>query len=150
MIPDVALLLVALAGGVGAGLLAHEGVHAVVLRATGTACSMTIAPRHDSTGRRLAIPLAAVHPRPTESTSPHSLRLAALAPLVLAVPPFALGSLGVAPTLEQPLLLGGIVGWLACAIPSPQDFAVAFYARRAIDSDIRSADPSPADATPPR
>lgn len=148
MVSDIALLLVSLVGGVGAGLLAHEGAHAAALQATGTAWTMTVAPRGSPEDRWFAIPLAVVHPQPTESTSAHALRLAALAPLVLALPPFALGSLGIAPTLEQPLLLGGVIGWLACAIPSPQDFSVAFYAHRGLDPDHGPDLPSSPDVTP--
>jgi hypothetical protein len=54
-------------------------------------------------------------------------------PLTLALA-FVLVPFGVVP---DPFATGGlaaqlaVVGWLACAIPSPQDFSVVWYAHRA-------------------
>ena len=49
----------------------------------------------------------------------------------LAAPVFAVGIGGHLPSGLLPTAL--LIGWLACAIPSPQDFSVAIYAHRALD-----------------
>lgn len=132
---DVVLAGLALALTVLAGLVAHEWSHALVLRAT--RIEYTIAYFPDRTaglgGLLASCPWAVVRPRPTGRESPWALRFAALAPLSLAVPVFALGLSGVVPA-DTPIGTAIALGWLACAIPSPQDFSVAFYAHRALEA----------------
>ncbi|WP_254863284.1 hypothetical protein [Halovivax gelatinilyticus] len=136
MATTTALLVAVLAAGVGSGLLAHEWAHAGVLRLTGTEYTVTFLPDRDSSPLRwlTSCPWAVVHPNPTAATPAWSLKVAALAPLALAIPVFGLALSGLAPSPEQPLFSAFALGWLACAIPSPQDFSVAFYAHRALES----------------
>ncbi|ELY42544.1 hypothetical protein [Natronorubrum sulfidifaciens] len=117
------------------GLVAHECAHAVVLTLARVEYTVTYAPgRSDGiVGLVTSCPWAAVHPHPTGHESATVLRVAALAPLALAVPIFGLGFSGLLP-VESPLLTAIGIGWLACAIPSPQDFSVAFYAHRALEA----------------
>jgi hypothetical protein len=58
------------------------------------------------------------------------VRVAALMPFALATP-FLLVTLGVVPdpfATRDPVAVAAAVGWLACTLPSPRDFSVAFYA----------------------
>lgn len=137
MATETALIVTALAVGVCSGLLAHEWAHAAVLHLTGTEYSVTILPDRERHPIRwlASCPWAVVRPRPTDATPAWSLKVASLAPLALAVPLFALALVGRAPTVEQPLPMAFALGWLACSIPSPQDFSVAFYAHRVIDDE---------------
>jgi hypothetical protein len=69
-----------------------------------------------------------------EELSPTWLRVAALAPLTLALPPL----LVLAGVLPDPLRSGDVllaaatVAWFGCALPSPQDFSLFWYPRRAV------------------
>lgn len=71
----------------------------------------------------------------TPDTAPWRLRVAALSPLALAVP---LGAVAVG-AVPDPFAGGhllarlGLVGWLACALPSPSDFSVAFHAEQPVE-----------------
>lgn len=134
MVTEIALIVVALALGVSSGLLAHEWAHAAVLHYFGIGYAVTVFPdRRGHPLRWLARqPWAVVHPQPSTDADGWALKGASLAPLLLAVPPFALGLLGYGPTGAQPVPTAFAIGWLACAIPSPQDFAVAFHADRAL------------------
>jgi hypothetical protein len=128
---------------VAVGLIAHESAHAAVLRLAGVEHSVSYFPgRHDGVVALLTTrPWAVVRPRPTGRESPWSLRLAALAPALLAAPVFGLGFAGHL-TAETPLAAAAAIGWLACAVPSPQDFSVAVHAPRLLERSRR------ADATP--
>ncbi|MFP8954005.1 hypothetical protein ACLI4Z_13710 [Natrialbaceae archaeon A-arb3/5] len=128
---------VIIAGGglvlaVGIGLVAHEWSHAFVLRLARIEYTISYAPtRSDGViDLLLACPWAAVQPRPTRESPIWVLRVAALAPLLLAVPVFAIGAIG---PIESSFATAISIGWLACALPSPQDFSVVFYAHRVID-----------------
>jgi hypothetical protein len=49
--------------------------------------------------------------------------------------PLVLVPLGVVPDpfeTQNPYLLAATLGWTACAIPSPQDFSLVWYAERAV------------------
>jgi len=70
--------------------------------------------------------------------APRRLRAASLAPLALATPlaavlvgavpdPFAGGSL---------YLQLVVVGWLACSLPSPQDFSLVWHANRVLEGGL--------------
>lgn len=131
-----------LAGGVllltvGVGILMHELSHAAVLSLFGVRCEIRIGPL--GSGPALSDGIteawAAVTPREMPAdTSPWVVRTSAIAPLVLAVPLVAI-AVGVVPDptgADSPLLTALIVGWLACAIPSPGDFSAFWYAERAV------------------
>lgn len=123
---------------VGVGIVAHELSHAAVLYLFEIQCDVGIGAEQVGTSRLGAnIPgtWAAVTPREiSPGTSAWALRLSSVAPLVLAVP-FVAVVAGIVPDPLQaasPLLSAWTVGWLACAIPSPQDFSVFWHAERAV------------------
>ncbi|TMT86572.1 hypothetical protein E2L06_08130 [Haloterrigena sp. H1] len=132
----------ALALALMVGLVAHEWTHAAVLRLTGIDYTVSYLPgRSDGLVALVTThPWAAVFPQPSGDEPAWSLRIAALAPAVLAVPVFGLGLAGYV-TTETPVVAAAAIGWLACALPSPQDFSVAFYADRLLE---RSRDPNTA------
>ncbi|WP_265111737.1 hypothetical protein [Halosolutus halophilus] len=133
---DVAVAGCVLAAGVVAGLVAHEWSHALVLRLTGVDYDITYVPGRVNgvVGLLASCPWAVVHPRPAGSEPAWPFRFAALAPFLLAVPVLGLGFGGYL-TTETPIVAAGAIGWLACAIPSPQDFAVVFHAHRVLESE---------------
>ncbi|MFC3958757.1 hypothetical protein [Halovivax cerinus] len=145
MVPELTLVTASLALGVSAGLLAHEGTHAAVLHLSGIPYTVSIFPRRDGHPIRwlARTPWAVVHPDPGPDSPTWALQLGALAPLTLSIAPFALATVGHAPSLAHPIPTAFVLGWLACAIPSPQDFSVAFHARRALDAAGPVDDPSP-------
>ncbi|THE66272.1 hypothetical protein D8Y22_03080 [Salinadaptatus halalkaliphilus] len=128
---DVVVAGCGLVLAVAVGLVAHEWSHAVVLRLAGIEYTISFAPGHaGGVGGLLAsYPWAVVRPYPTGEESPWVLRVGALAPFVLAVPVWWGIGVGVV-TTDAPLTMAIAIGWLACSIPSPQDFSVAFYADR--------------------
>lgn len=121
---------------VAVGLVAHEWTHALVLALARVEYTVSFAPGR--TGGIVAAltscPWAVVRPQPTGQEPPWIFRLAALAPLLLAVPVLVGIDTG-AVTRESPITTAVAIGWLACAIPSPQDFSVAFYAHSVLESD---------------
>lgn len=128
----IALLVV-----LGVGTVAHELSHAVALRALGVACEVEWLPGRDPTGPGDGRgTLAAVVPRSVSpETAPWRLRVAAITPLTLALP-IPLVLLGVLPdpvASGDPVLASATVGWLACALPSPRDFSLVWYAEAAIE-----------------
>ena len=135
MLTEPALVLSAIVAGVCIGLLAHEWAHAGVLHFADVEYTVTVLPNRN--GHPLtwpaSVPWAVVDPRPTPGTAPLALRAAALAPLLLALPPLVLSFAGFVPSMDAPIVTGFALGWLACAIPSPRDFSVAFYAHAYID-----------------
>lgn len=123
---------------VGAGTVAHELSHAAVLRVLGVSCAVSWFSRSDASGTSLAGlggNWATVTPRSIPSGfSPWGLRLAAIAPLALATPAL-LVLVGVLPDpvgSDDPVLVASTVAWLGCALPSPRDFSVFWYADRAL------------------
>lgn len=137
---DALVAALALPLAVAFGTLAHEGAHALVLRAGGVAYDVAYLPgRAEGVVAALARrPWAAVSPRPTGREPPWLVRLAALAPLALAVPVFGAGAAGLLPA-DRPVAAAVAIGWLACAIPSPRDFSVAFRAGRLLDEAREAA-----------
>ncbi|MFC4249065.1 hypothetical protein ACFOZ7_19395 [Natribaculum luteum] len=134
---DVIAAVVVLALAVAGGLVAHEYAHAAVLRLAGIDYSLEYSPdRTDGVVTALASGRwAVVRPRPTGDEPPWVLRIAALMPLSLALPVFALGLGGYLPGSDGLVVTAAAIGWLACAVPSPQDFSVAFYAHCALEAD---------------
>ncbi len=137
--PDVIAAGCVLICAVAAGLVTHELSHALVLRSAGVDADIVFLPeRRDGLLALLAsCPWAVVHPTPTPHHPPWVFRLAALAPLSLLVPLIALQFAGRLAT-ETPIGIAMTIGWLACAIPSPQDFSVAFYAERLLNSELNT------------
>ena len=132
---DVLLALPVLAASVVVGLIVHEYAHAFALRLAGVEYAVEYFPeRGDSVVTTLAsCRWAHVSPQPTGEESPWVFRVAALMPLALAVPVFALGAGGTLPIGEHLFVTAVVIGWLACSIPSPQDFSVAFYAHQVLE-----------------
>ncbi|WP_137291729.1 hypothetical protein [Natronorubrum halophilum] len=133
--PTVVVAGCALVLAVAIGLVAHECAHALVLRLARVEYTITYFPgRSDGVlGLLASCPWAAVHPHRVDRESTTILRIAALAPVLLAAPAFALGIGGIV-TAESPIVTAVVIGWLACAVPSPQDFSVAFYAHRVLEA----------------
>lgn len=128
-----------LAAAVGFGTVAHELLHAGCLRAAGVPCEI----RRGGTeggglGGALVGALASVHPtRIPEGLAAWQLRVAALSPLALAVPLLAIGA-GLVPDPfagENLLAQLALIGWLACALPSPRDFGLFWHADAVLAGD---------------
>ncbi|RQG97742.1 hypothetical protein [Natrarchaeobius chitinivorans] len=119
---------------VGIGLIAHECLHALILRVARIEYTISYFPGRTNglLGLLMSCPWASVRPHPTGQESPWILRVSALAPFALAVPVFGLVGFGIV-TIDSPLPAALAIGILACSIPSPQDFAVAFYAHRHLE-----------------
>lgn len=123
---------------VGVGIVAHELSHAAVLYLLGIECDIAIGPSEIEAGQfgaTISGAWAAVTPQGiSPGTPPWAMRLSSIAPLLLALP-FVTIAAGIAPDPLQagnPLLIAVTIGWLACAIPSPQDFSVFWHAEQAI------------------
>ncbi|MFB6299064.1 MAG: hypothetical protein ABEH65_02260 [Halobacteriales archaeon] len=123
---------------VGVGIVAHELSHATVLSLFGIQWDINIDPERIGTGQfdtSIFGAWATVTPREiSPETSVLAMRLSSVAPLVLAVPFVTVGT-GILPDplhADSLLLTAWTVGWLACAIPSPQDFSVFWHAERAV------------------
>ncbi|WP_255191254.1 hypothetical protein [Natronobeatus ordinarius] len=128
---EVVLAGFAVVFAVGVGLVAHEWSHALVLTVADVDHALEYLPdRTDGVvGALASTRWARVRPQPTGREPPWVLRLAALMPLTLALPVLGLGVSGYLSSDDLVVTLA-VAGWLACAIPSPQDFSVAFYAHR--------------------
>ncbi|MFB6140506.1 MAG: hypothetical protein ABEJ26_08740 [Halosimplex sp.] len=135
-----------LALSVSVGLVAHEFAHAAALRAAAVPYEIDWFPDADANGGVLRAGLrgrwATVRPRPDAATPRWSLRASAMMPLAMAAP-LALVAAGAVtdPFATDGLVRFAVVGWLACALPSPQDFSVLWYADRAVEA---RDDPGPA------
>ncbi|MFC4437739.1 MULTISPECIES: hypothetical protein [Natrialbaceae] len=121
------------------GLIAHEWSHALVLRLAAIDYTISYAPdrRGGVLGLLRSCPWAVVQPHPTGAEPPWILRVAALAPLFLAVPAFVFVATG-SGTSQPPVVTAALIGWLACAIPSPQDFSVVFHAHTALQGQTET------------
>lgn len=128
---EVAGVGTALAVTIGLGLVAHEWTHALVLRLGDVEYDVSYFPARSGgvIGALASYPWAVVEPVAADADRTWVLRLAAVSPLALSSPVFALAASGVAPA-DDPIVAGIAIGVLACALPSPQDFSVAFYAHR--------------------
>ncbi|QLD90986.1 hypothetical protein HWV07_18810 [Natronomonas salina] len=118
---------------VGIGTVVHELLHAAVLRASGVDYELQWL-HGEATGRLGAgvfgtwasVELRAV----PADLAPWRLRAASLAPLLLATPLVAVAA-GVVPDPfagDAVVLQLAVVGWLACSLPSPQDFSMVWHA----------------------
>ncbi|ELY66183.1 hypothetical protein [Natronococcus jeotgali] len=139
---ELLVVCVVLAVTLAFGLLAHEWAHTFVLRFGAVEYTISYLPNRGGglLGSLRSRPWAVVRPHPTGTEPPWILRAAALAPLALAVPALGLVATGYA-TEGPPVVTAATVGWLACAIPSPRDFSVAFHAHRALRDSLEEYDP---------
>lgn len=143
---ELVVAVFVLAGSVGVGIVAHELAHAVTLRTFGISYRIEWFPDRRDDGLLGAIlvgKLVAVTPHSISGEKAAGrLRVAAVTPLTL-VSPLALVPLGVLP---DPFATGdlylkvAVIGWSACALPSPQDFSVLWHAERAL-TERATADP---------
>ncbi len=122
---------------VSLGIVMHELTHALVLHCLGIPYEIHWLPaRHTAGYLGVFGTWAVVTPQTVSADTPAwGLRLSAIAPLSLALP-FVLVTVGVVPdplTSGNQVLGAVTIGWLACALPSPQDFAVFWYAHRALE-----------------
>jgi hypothetical protein len=129
------LLLMALVVG---GTMLHELLHAAVLSASGVPFTIRWFSPTDVTDLRSWASGGWATVRPDSyppGVSPWQLRLAALAPMVMALPVLLVAA-GVVP---DPFPAGSVlfelaaVASMACAIPSPSDFSVVWHADRLLD-----------------
>jgi len=133
---DVIAGISVLAVTVGVGTVVHELSHALALRAFGVPYRIDWLPDRDGDGRLGGLVigrLATVTPTQVTATA-GPLRLAALMPLTLAVP-FLFVAAGYLPDpfTRGPLAIQlAAIGWLACAIPSPDDFALVWHAKQVV------------------
>lgn len=139
------LVVAALATSVALGLIAHEWAHALTLHAFGVGYDVEFFP--DRSGGLLGLvtscPWAHVRPRPLGTEPPWTLRLAAMAPLAMTLPVVAVAATVGVPGADAPVATALLLGWLGCAIPSPQDFSVAFYADRLLSEAGDHTPPEP-------
>lgn len=123
----------------GVGTVAHEFAHGVVLRALGIPYDIEWFPDRDASSFlnvSLFATWATITPRVIPREIPvWGLRLSALAPLLL-VTPLLFVFVGFLPDpLEANSTLYAVITvvWLGCALPSPQDFSLFWYAEQVID-----------------
>lgn len=130
------------------GVLAHELSHAVALRAAGVPCRVEVLPDRDGAAgfRSSALgPLARVTPTSVPAGLPvWRLRAAAMMPVCLVIPVvlIAAGALPVPSAVDSLTLELATIAWLACAIPSPQDFSLLWYPERAMAAHRGPASPA--------
>lgn len=132
--PDRLLAVFVLLPSVAVGLVLHEWLHALVLRLAGIEYDIVFA-GEQTTGvlsGMLSHPWAVVHPQPTGEEPAWHLRLAAMSPVLLALPTLGVAT-GLVDVPAQPAVTAILLASLACAIPSPQDFSVAFYAHSVLE-----------------
>jgi hypothetical protein len=120
------------------GTVVHELSHAAALRAFSVPHEIEWLPlRADVGSLRASLTGEWARVEPLDlppGLSPWVLRVAALMPLLLATP-LALVPLGVLPDpfeSDNPHLIAATLGWTACALPSPQDFSLVWYAEQMI------------------
>ena len=136
--------LLVIVASVTIGTLAHELSHAVALRTFSIPHSLAVFPDRGASGSlRMGLrgrwAMVTYHDVPAD-LAPWKLRLASLMPLSLAVPPIILvltvpGMTAIDGNLYLTL---AALGWLACAIPSPADFAIFWHPREAMRKASRS------------
>ena len=126
-------------GTVAVGMIAHELAHVLVLRALGVPYVVRWLPDGHAAGRfgvGVYKAWATVSPRSIpRDLSSWGLRLAAVAPLALAAPALLVlaGALPDPLASGDPFAVAATVAWLGCALPSPQDFSLFWYADRVVD-----------------
>lgn len=137
---ELVAAVLALLAALGVGTVVHELLHAGVLRAAGATVDVHWGSDGQSERHWAALTgsLAAVRLRHVPPTlSAWHLRVASLAPLVLATPLVAIGAGIVPDPFGGPdyLVQFALIGWLACALPSPDDFSVFWHAADVLDDE---------------
>jgi len=134
---EISAVVVVLVLAVSVGLVTHELAHAAVLRAAGVPHDVHWFPGREGSVFRAGLrgKWAAVEPRPIGETPAWTLRLSATMPLVMLAP-LALVPAGLVgdPFATEGVARFAVLGWMACALPSPQDFSVLWYADEALPS----------------
>lgn len=126
-----------LGGALVLGVVAHELSHLLVLRVCGVGATLEVTPGRTTDGGLVAGMgghLAQVRIERADDISPRALRIAALMPLAMTVP-LVLVVAGVGPSPVGTGWAGGklvVIAWLACSIPSPRDFSLAWYPDQAL------------------
>ena len=145
---EISAAVVVLAFAVSVGLVTHELAHAAVLRVAGVPHDVHWFPGREGSVFRAGLrgKWAAVEPCPVGETPAWTLRLSATMPLVMLAP-LALVPAGLVgdPFATEGVARFAVLGWMACALPSPQDFSVLWYADEALPSTGEEAD---AETTP--
>ncbi|MCL9812820.1 hypothetical protein [Natranaeroarchaeum aerophilus] len=129
------------------GTVVHEYTHALALRAFGIEYRIDWLGGRKGIGRLRAGVLgtwASVTPQLSAETPVGGLRVAALMPLTLTIPFIlvAIGALSDPLATGSPYVIAAAVAWLACALPSPQDFSTVWYAHRLVDEEASANDGS--------
>lgn len=127
------------------GTLSHELLHAGCLHAAGVPVEIHWGGRPGSDDRLGDVTGALASVEPTyipADLPPWTLRVAALSPLVLGLPLVAIAVGAVPdPFAGGPVVVqSAVVGWLACALPSPQDFSQAWHAPQVVAEHGVAAD----------
>ena len=132
---------------VGLGTVVHELSHAAVLEAFGVPYDVTWLPGGEESGfiaRSISSTWATVTPRrDSPRVSPRGLRVSAIAPLSLVAVPLVIHHALPAGLSGDVVVVAATVAWFGCALPSPQDFSLFWYAERVVDGDAGAA---PSDA----
>lgn len=133
-----------LAFAVVSGLVLHEWLHALVLRLARIDYTITYGPDRKRGVIKMftSCPWASVTPYPSGREPAWQLRIAALSPLLLVVPVLGIARLEFL-SFDSTVVTAITIGWLACSIPSPQDFSVAFYAHEILESTVTREPDSP-------
>lgn len=128
---DLAFAALVLLLAVASGTIVHELLHAGVLRAAGIPFEIHWLPGGSGglagpLGALASVRLGAIPP----DVPAWQLRVASLAPFALAIPLLAVPtSLVPDPfAVQAPALQAAVVGWMACALPSPADFSMVWHA----------------------
>lgn len=140
LVLDLTLPALALFAAVTLGTIVHEHLHASVLQIAGVPYEMHwLAGASDATlGSGLLGTWASVEIRSLpDGLAPWTLRAASLSPLLLAVPLLAIPAGLVADPFagDHLVLQAAVLGWMACALPSPADFSLVWHAEQLVAED---------------
>ena len=131
------------------GTIVHELSHAVALRSFDIPHVVRWFPDRDESGS-LSMGLRGRWAMVTygsvpASVDPWKLQVAAMMPLTMTVPVIVVYQ-GLIPmgAIDGNLMVSfAIIGWLACAIPSPADFAIFWHPEESIDKATDTTAPTP-------
>lgn len=135
MMEQLALLAagIVLVGAIAIGVIAHELTHALVLHSFGIPYEIQWFPASDQSNQyssRLSGTWAVVTPSHIPDGVPiWGIQLSAVAPLLLTLPLLLIVfvEFPLAPPTDNPYFAAVTVAWLACSLPSPQDFSVFWH-----------------------
>jgi hypothetical protein len=114
------------------GVLIHELLHVLVLKTAGVRCSLVLRPAGtDSGGFQTLVSgsWASVEMESIPATcSLWRLRAAAMAPLAMLLPVGGYAwFVASGPAGESLVASLVVIGWMACALPSPADFSIVWH-----------------------